>query len=152
MSYPTLAEIIEALHETVFVSVPGLAQRNEAGEVINLLQYEPRVIHTSPVLYTLLDKFDRDTSGQVTAMKYRLLHRMVFQWQDNAESEAAMLGYVHSVPHALDLDPTLGGMLAKGLARISDAQSGFVVISNTKYRCLDFFSSITSKAPYRSGI
>jgi hypothetical protein len=152
MSYPTLAEIIDYLHDTVFVSVPGLAQRNEAGEVINLLQYEPRVIHTSPVLYTLLDKFDRDTSGQVTAMKYRLLHRMVFQWQDNAESESAMLSFVHSVPAAFDLDPTLGGRLEKGVARIAEAASGFVVISNTKYRCLDFFSSIVSKAPYRSGI
>ena len=152
MSYPTLAEIIDYLHDTVFMSVSGLPQLNGAGEVINILKYEPRVIHTSPVLYTLLDSFVRDTSGQVTAMKYRLLHRMVFQWQDNEESEAAMLSYVHSVPAAFELDPTLGGKLEKGLSRISDAQSGFVVISTTKYRCLDFFSSITSKAPYRSGI
>jgi hypothetical protein len=27
-----------------------------------------------------------------------------------------------------------------------------VIISNTKYRCLDFFSTVPTKAPFQSGI
>ena len=53
---------------------------------------------------------------------------------------------------AVDDDQTLGGRITMGLARISSGQSGFVIISNTKYRCLDFFSTVPTKAPFQSGI
>ena len=74
--YASLTDIIDYLHASVFPLVAGLPQRNEADEIINLLKYEPRSIQTSPTLYTLLDGFKRDTSGQVTAMKFRLLHHI----------------------------------------------------------------------------
>jgi hypothetical protein len=150
--YASLTDIIDYLHASVFPLVAGLPQRNEADEIINLLKYEPRSIQTSPTLYTLLDGFKRDTSGQVTAMKFRLLHRICVQWQDNEESERELLTFVHALPAAVDRDPTLGPLISKGIARISDGVSGFILISGTKYRCLDFFSDIPTKGTYRSGI
>jgi len=152
MSYPTIEDIIAYLHDTTFAGVPGLPALDEDGDPVNLLKYEPGSIQNSPTLYTLLDSFTRETKGQVTMMRYRLLHRLVVQWQDNAEAEATLWPFVHSVPAAFDADPLLGGLITMGLARVGDGQSGFVVISNTKYRCLDFFSDIPTKAPYRSGI
>jgi hypothetical protein len=148
---PTLRQVITELHR-LFAGVPGLAKLDENGNPVNLLRYEPRVIQVTPTLYTLLDSFQRDTSGQVTAMRYRILHRVVLQWQDNAESEAALEPLIQAVPAAVDADPTLGGLLEKGVARIGDGSTGFVVISNTKYRCIDFFSDVLTKGPYRSGI
>jgi hypothetical protein len=150
--FASLADIIDYLHESVFPLVPGLPQLDEDDNIINLLKYEPRSIQTSPTLYTLLDTFQRNTSGQVTAMKFRLLHRICVQWQDNEESEAELLTFVHSLPSAVDQDPTLGGLITMGLARISEGQSGFVLISGTKYRSLDFFSDIPTKGTYKGGI
>src|SRR5437660_1224261 len=138
MSYfASLPDIIDYLHASVFPLVAGLPQRDADDNIINLLKYEPRSIQTSPTLYTLLDAFQRNTSGQVTAMKFRLLHRICVQWQDNEESEAELLTFVHSVPAAIDANPTLGGLITMGVARISEGQSGFVIISGTKYRSLD---------------
>jgi hypothetical protein len=153
MSYfASLPDIIDYLHASVFPLVAGLPQVNDDGDVINLLKYEPRSIQTSPTLYTLLDGFVRDTSGQVTAMKFRILHRVCVQWQDNEQAEAELLSFVHALPAAVDADPTLGGLITKGIARISDGESGFIIISGTKYRSLDFFSDIPTKGTYRGGI
>src|SRR5690348_12912083 len=140
--YASITAIIDYLHASVFPLVAGLPQVNEDGEIINLLKYEPRSIQTSPTLYTLFDRFQRETSGQITAMKLRLLHRICVQWQDNEESERELLTFVHALPAAVDQNPTLGGLITKGIARISDGESGFVIISGTKYRSLDFFSDI----------
>jgi hypothetical protein len=85
-------------------------------------------------------------------MRLRLLHRLVVHWQDNEAAERALLWFVHRIPAAVDNDPTLGGLLKKGVSRISEGQSGFVVISNTKYRCLDFFTDTPTKGTYREGI
>jgi hypothetical protein len=152
MSYPSVTQIIDYLHTSVFPLVAGLPQVDDDGNVINLLKYEPRSIQTSPTLYTLFDRFQRDTSGQITAMKLRLLHRICVQWQDNEESERELLTFVHALPYRVDNDPTLGGLITKGIARISDGESGFVIISGTKYRSLDFFSDIPTKGTYRGGI
>lgn len=152
MSFPSLDDLITYLHGTLFRTVSGLVDYDDDGEPVNLLDYEPDVVHAPHLLYTLLADFKRDTAGQVTTMRYRLLHRLVIQWQDNQEAERVLRSFVHPIPAAFDADPLLGNLITKGLARISDGASGFVVISNTKFRCLDFFSDIPTKATYRSGI
>lgn len=149
--FPTYSAIVDALHAR-FETVPDLAQRDADDAVINILKYEPRVVHTTPLLYTLLDSFTREVKGQLVIMRYRILHRIVFQWQDNEESEAALMPFVHSVPYAVEQSMQLGGTLSLGLARITDATSGFVLISQTKYRCLDLFSQVEAKAAFGSGM
>ena len=151
MSYVSYADVVDGLHER-FLTIAGFPAYNEEGVLINLLRYEPAVIHHTPTIYTLLDGFERNASGQLTAMHYRILHRLVIQWQDNEQAELALMPFVHRVPAAVDSDQTLGGRITMGLARISSGQSGFVIISNTKYRCLDFFSTVPTKAPFQSGI
>lgn len=149
--FVSYAEVVEGLHER-FVTIDDFPKYNSAGALVNILAYEPKVIHSTPTLYTLLDSFERVRSGQLTVMKYRILHRLVLQWQDNEPSEAALMPFVHSIPASVDRDPTLGGRITMGLAGISDAATGFVVISSTKYRCIDFFASASTKAPFQSGI
>lgn len=151
MSYVSYQDVVEGLHER-FLTIPDFPAYNGAGDLINLLKYEPGVIHHTPTIYTLLDGFERNASGQLTAMHYRILHRLVIQWQDNEQAELELMPFVHSVPAAVDVDQTLGGRITMGLARITSAQSGFIIISQTKYRCLDFFSTVPTKAPFQSGI
>lgn len=144
MSFATYSQIVQALH-TRFATVADLSSKP-------LLQYEPRSVQTTPTLYSLLHTFQRERSGQITAMRYRIMHRLILQWQDNEQSELQLMPFVNSIPHSVDADPTLGGLLAMGVARIGDGESGFIIISNTKYRCLDFYSDVLSKAPFQSGI
>ena len=151
MTYTSFEHVLDGLHER-FVSVSGLPKYNEAGALVNILKYEPGAIQYTPTLYSLLDGFTRDRAGQLTIMTYRILHRLVLKWQDNAAAELALLPFVHSIPAAVDVDPTLGARITKGLARMSEGQTGFVIISNTKYRCLDFFSTVPTKGDFGSGI
>lgn len=145
MSFVTYAQVVDGLHER-FATVAGIDSQA-------LLKYEPEVVEQTPLLYTLLDGFARDNAGQVTMMRYRILNRLVLQWQGNNElSEQELMSFVHSIPAAVDADPTLGARITMGLAKVSEGQSGFVIISSTKYRCLDFFVEATTKAPVRSGI
>lgn len=144
VSYPSYQQIVDALHVR-FATVAALSGKP-------MLKYEPRSIQATPMIYTLLDRFRRERAGQLTAMHYRILHRLVLQWQENEQSELELMPFVHSIPHSVDQDPTLAGLLVKGLAHIDDAESGFVIISNTKYRCLDFYSNVLAKADFQSGI
>lgn len=144
MSFPSYSQVVDALHVR-FATVADLAGKP-------MLKYEPRSVQTTPMLYTLIDRFTRERSGQLTAMRYRILHRLVLQWQDNEQSEVQLMPFVHSIPDSIDRDPTLAGLLEKGQAHIDDAESGFVLISQTKYRCLDFYSNVLAKAPFQSGI
>lgn len=150
-AFPTAEDVIDGLHG-VLVTVPGLAQLDPDGAICNVLKYEPKSIQSRPTLYSLLDSIQRETRGQVTTMRYRILHRLVFQWQENEESEKELLKFVNSVPAAIDRDSNLGGLVDLGMAKISDGSTGFVIISQTKYRCLDFFSDVLTKAAAKSGI
>ena len=152
MSYPSADQIVAYLHAEVFPTLTGLPQYDDAGRVTNILDYEPGVVLTTPLLYTLFDRATRETKGQITMLRIRLLHRIVFQWQDNEACEQELRPFIHRVPAAIDLDPQLGGLITQGLAKVDEIVSGFVVISNEKFRCLDFFLDAPTKAPYKSGI
>lgn len=151
MSFVSVSDVIDGLHER-FLTVDGFAKYNDAGALVNMVRYEPRAIAVFPFLYTLLDKFERSQAGQITTMRYRILHRVVLQWQDNDQSEQQMLAWVHPFCAAIDADPTLGGRVALGMATMAEASTGFASISGTKYRVIDFFSSTLTKAAVRSGI
>jgi hypothetical protein len=151
VSYVSYSDVIAGLHER-FLTIPGLAQYNDDGELVTILDYEPTAIHVAPLIYTLLDRFERKRDGQITTMRYRILNRLVIQWQDQERAEQQLKPFVHTIPASVDTDPTLGGRITMGLAHISDAESGFAIIAGTKYRVLDCYATATTKAPFQSGI
>lgn len=110
-----------------------------------------------PGLYTALEGFDRPLAGQppadnLTGMDYRFVHRLVIRWVDFQQAEMQLLTFVNAIPAAVDADPRLGGRLTKGIARIQAGDAGFANIGGTKYRVLDFTSTVLEKAPRSSGL
>jgi hypothetical protein len=116
------------------------------------LDYEPTEIQQPPIIYSLLDAFERSQAGQVTVMRYRILHRLVIAWVHNERAEQQLASFVNAIPAAIDADPQLGGRIASGLARIADGQAVWVKIGGTTFRCLDCYSDVLTKGAYRSGI
>jgi hypothetical protein len=143
MSYST---VLDGLHARLAV-VNGIAL---------ILKYEPTSVQAFPTLYSLLDTVERSQQGQLTIMRYTVLHRLLFRWTDNAQAEVELIPYVNSVPAVIDADPTLGGVLGtgttSGYARVTSINAVFVVIGQTLYRALDVRSEVIEKAPVRSGI
>lgn len=137
------ADIVDGLHIR-FRTVDGL-------ERAPLLMYEPTSIQQTPTLYTLLDRVDRSTSGQVQASLYRILNRIVFQWVDNEKAEEELMPYVDSVPLAVEADPQLGGIISSGFAKMPEVVAVFVSIGGTLYRALDCYAEVTDKQPYIRG-
>lgn len=149
MSY---SAVVTGLIERFRNGVPGLAQVDGAGNLVNILSYEPTSIQTTPTLYLLLDSFTRTQSGQVTAMRYRILARLCVKWQDNPTAETELIPFVNSIAAAVDVDPYLGGRVASGGTSVSDGQGTFVNIGGVLYRSLDTFVEVVDKAPWESGI
>lgn len=145
MSFISYQNVVDGLIECLG-TIPGFTA------YWNLLDYEPDSVQSPPLIYTLLDGFTRSAQGQITIMRYRILVRLVIQWQDHQAAEQELRDRLHEIPAAIDVDPTLGGRIDRGLAEVSDGQSGFVRISNTQFRCLDYFVSAPTKSPVRSGI
>lgn len=139
---PRYRDVIEGLHER-FQSVIAIP---------TVLRYEPRTVQTTPLLYSLLDSFERTQQGQITVMRYRVLHRLVVAWQDNEQAEEAVIDLINAVCHAVDQDPQLGGRIPSGMARIVDGKSGFWQFAGAMYRVVDVYSDTLTKAPVRSGI
>lgn len=142
MSAPTYQDVLAGMHERL-ATVPGITR---------CLDYEPSAVQQPPLIYSLLDSFERSQAGQVTAMRYRILHRLVIAWVDTARAEQQLASFVNAIPAAIDADPQLGGRIPSGLARIADAQAVWVTIGGTVYRCLDCYSEVITKGPYRSGL
>lgn len=120
-----------------------------------VLDYEPSSIQRVPMVYHLLDSFQRTQAGQVTVMRYRKLVRLCVLWQDNEKAEWELIPFVNSIPAAIDADPQLGGAITRGVAQVAQdapAIAGFVRIGGTMYRSLDVFVDIVDKAAYQSGI
>lgn len=139
---PTYDEVVDGMHERL-LTVPGINA---------CLDYEPGQIDQPPIIYSLLDGFERSTTGKLTTMRYRILHRLVIAWQDNEQAERQLRSFVNAIPAAVDADAQLGGRIGSGLARIADAQAVWAKIGNPIWRCLDCYSEVVVKAPYKSGI
>ena len=138
MSYET---ILAGLHRTLATVTPPIAV---------LLDYEPTAIHTTPTLYSLLDTVTRERAGQVVAVRYRILNRLVFRWQDNEQAERELIPYVNAVAMVLDTDPHMDGAMASGMASINQIDAVFVSIGGTVYRTLDIYVDALEKAPVGS--
>lgn len=118
---------------------------------------EPTAAHETPCLYTAFERFERPMTGSppadnLVAMRYFFTHRLVIRWQDNAEAELTLLTLLNAIPAAVDADPHLGGVLNKGVARISNGIAGFALIGSTKYRVVDYGSDVLEKAARSSNL
>ena len=96
-------------------------------------------------MYSILDSVEVSKGGQVTTRRFRILHRLLVPWQDNEQAEVQIMPFVDSVVDAIDADPTLGGVLVKGLAQITDIEALWVTIAGVEYRALDFYSLVVDK-------
>jgi hypothetical protein len=132
MSYAT---ILTGLHVR-FATVTGIT---------NLLKYEPTAIGDLPTLYSIIQDVSITRSGQVRAVHYRILHRMLFRWQDVEQAELEVIPFVDSIPLAVEADPHLGGVIVSGFAEINEMKAGWTEIAGTTYRSLDFVSDVIVK-------
>lgn len=127
--------IMTALHTRLGL-IPGIAV---------VLDYEPKSVQVAPLMYSLLESFTREQSGQIVTMKYRTLHRLVIQWQDNEQAEGQLRSFVPLIPAWIEADQQLGGTIPSGFIRCTDAATGFLAIGGTDCRICDFYTEAIVK-------
>ena len=110
-----------------------------------VLDYVPTSVQTAPLIYSVLDSAEIVRSGQVRAVRYRILHRLCVRWQDNERAEQEIIPFVNSIPDAVADDPQLGGRLTRGYAWIVEIEAAWVTISGVEYRAVDFYSEVIEK-------
>lgn len=131
----------------------GLEERfKTVAGLTNILLGEPTSVHATPMIYTVLASFERSQHGQVTAMRYTFMHRLVIQWIANPEADMQLLTLLNAIPAAIDVSPTLGGRIVEGLAKVTRGDPGYAPIGKTLYRVCDFTSDVLEKAAMRSGL
>ena len=133
MSY---ADVVDGLHER-FATVSGIGP---------VLDYAPTSVPADKTLFSSLDSFEIVRSGQVIAYRYRIRHRLVIYWQDNAAAEESLQPFVNSIPAAVDADPHLGARLTAGYAQITSGDAGWFDVGGTDYRYVDFYSTVLDKS------
>jgi hypothetical protein len=131
----------------------GLAERFATVDGIKkIILGEPSGALDPPILYTAYEGFTRGQAGQVTTMTHRFTHRLLITWQEFSQAEARLLSFVNALAAAVDADPKLGGRVASGMARVTEASSGFVTIGSTKYRVIDVTTETLEKGAWQGGI
>jgi hypothetical protein len=136
MAY-TYADVLAGL-QVRFQTMAGI-------EDVSILNYEPKAPQAFPTLYTLLEDVQWVNLTLTTRLPlYRMLHRMLFLWQENEQAEVELAGFVDALPAAVEADPHLGGVLTDGArAQVDSCEATFIRFggSNTLYRALDFHST-----------
>ncbi len=136
MSY---ANVVEGLNAAI-ATVPGIKA---------VLDYEPTSVQTSPLVYSILDGFDRQVTGLTARVTYRTMHRLCIRWQDPEASEELVRSLADAVAEAVEADPKLGGRLRPGDAQITRGDAGWAQIGNTTCRIVDFYSEVVEISGYR---
>ena len=129
----TYANVIAGLH-TRFATVTAL-NTLFVGEPESLEGWE------LPALYSRLVTRTQTWHGQVSATRYRTLHRVCVHWQDNAQAETDIIALADSVPAAIWADAHLG--LLDALVTEFDGEAGFV--TDLGVRSIDFYSEVLVK-------
>lgn len=136
MSYE---DVTEGLNER-FATVAAIAV---------ILDHEPTAVHETPLIYSILDSFERSVQGTHVRTTYRTLHRLCLAWQDSATTEAQLRALVDAVPEAVEDSPKLGGRMRPGDAQIEMGEAGWVRIGETTCRYIDFVSTVVELSRYR---
>ena len=114
-----------------------------------VLDYEPATLQTSPIVYSILDGFDRQVTGLTTRTVYRTLHRLCIRYQEPETSEAVVQALADSIAEAVEADPKLGGRMRPGDAQITRGDAGWASIGGTTCRIVDFYSEVLEISRYR---
>jgi hypothetical protein len=107
--------------------------------------YEPTSIGNTPTAYLLLDGAERVSKGGISAFRYSILLRVVFNWIDNEQAEREVMQFVNPVTVAIERGASLNGALTHGMAGVTRVQAVFVVIGGVLYRALDFYLGVLEK-------
>lgn len=116
----------------------------------NVLLGEPTTIQETPALYLALNTVEVTLRNMAPARNlggttYRFTARLVVQWVDNAQAEQQLIAFADAIPDAIAADPRLGGRLPSGIAQALSGAAGYLTISGTVYRVLDFDLSVLEK-------
>jgi hypothetical protein len=138
----TADDILVALHK-IYGQVHGL---------VDTLPYEPRAIHATPILYTLLDSMTRDVgqatmNGRFVVYNWRFMSRLVLQWQDTETAEQDLRVYADTIANLLEnLDNRrLNGTVPQGEAFVEEIRTGYALIDGTEYRIADIYTIVSDK-------
>ncbi len=145
MSY---AAIITALHE-LFANIGEGEGEDFEPSLKAIVLGEPTSVQDAPMLYSEIEGFAREYGGTAVKITYRTVHRVCVRWQDNPEAELEMIGFVNSIPAAVDARPKLGG--AANDASVVEGESGWVTIDGVTYRYLDLISEAVELVPLGAG-
>ena len=136
MSY---TDVVEGLHER-FATVTDLKA---------ILDYEPNSVQTWPLLYSILDGFERRVEGTITYTTWRTLHRLLIPYQKPAQVEEDLAPLVMSIIEAVESSPKLGGRLRPGDAQIVSGDADFIEIGEGNwYRRVDLYSQVVEMTRY----
>lgn len=135
--------IVAALCER-WATLEGLGERNAAGELIRVLDYEPSSIQDSMLVYVLLDRVDYEFVNRIDVSKYRNLSRFCFSLEESEFAEKALAPYVDAARVVIAQQPDLGK--AQTLTLVTSAEAGYVQIGGTQYRALDIFTTTTVRS------
>lgn len=136
MTTPSYEDVVAGLHGR-FQTITAFAA--------DPLDYEPNSLHTTPIMYSILDEETVTAQGQMIIKTYITLHRVCVARQDNERAEQLLRQFVDSVPDAIEQSPDLGGLLTSGIAEISRGRAGYARINQTVYRTIDFTSRVVVK-------
>jgi hypothetical protein len=121
----------------------GIEDRLETISGLTVLIGAPTSVHALPAIYTILDGITWEQYGRTLAPRYRLLHRVVVRWQDNAQAEVELAEFANSIKAAIEADHHLDGLLGDSAGvEIRNADADWIEIGGTLYRCLDIYSEI----------
>lgn len=136
MSY---TDVVEGLHER-FATVTALK---------SILDYEPNSVQTWPLLYSILDGFERRVEGTITYTTWRTLHRLLIAYQKPAQVEEDLAPLVMSIIEAVESSPKLGGRLRPGDAQIVSGDADFIEIGEGNwFRRIDLYSQVMEATRY----
>ena len=141
--------LVEGLHErfaTIDVTVEGRQLTFVDGR--NMQIGEPRSVQAFPFLYTLMDRGEDASAGNVMADRDWLIHRVVFKFLPGNTSdttELQLLTIRDALPAAVYADRRLNNRLVRGYATIDRVEAGYDIIGDTLHRVLDFYSNTLRK-------
>jgi hypothetical protein len=130
-----LAAVIEGLHER-YATVDG---------IVLFLDYEPRAVQNTPLIYSLLDNLRRAPAGNMVQETYRIRSTVCLPWGDPEAAEASVQAFTDAIPAAVDAAPRLGGRAKDAI--IQEADAGWRTINQVEFRVVDFYAVVLVYTP-----
>lgn len=130
----------------------GLDERFRTIEgIAAVLLGEPTTVHATPLLfaeYASADQIMRSVAPahNIDGLTHIFTVWILFDTQENAQTEMQLLTLADSVPRAINIDPRLAQRLYGGYATSTSALAGRMSVASKLYRALQFTVTIKEKA------